>query len=184
MVIVAMALIPYWIKVLKYFESCENARISDLTKALKCGLVKDLSKNHLEGELATAHFKRCTGIRLENEPREMLLQLYKDNKEKLKFPQLKRALPYIVFSDDGISIHVSAMERIFYWSNLLASMVLIFLGALLVIISILSRFCTELTLFQSFKIWGMGMVYFVVAFFFILQVRVVKAADKVGLIIR
>ncbi|MBB1274317.1 hypothetical protein [Psychromonas sp. SR45-3] len=117
--------------IVEFFDERKKARISKLYEALQCEYLSPLAKVHLQDELATEYFKISTGIRVEKQLRDALIEAHQNLNGELRFVHFKRALPHISFIDQKLSIKITKIDALGFLYNLL-------LGVILVISSILS----------------------------------------------
>jgi hypothetical protein len=102
-----------------------------LETAIQCPQVVGSTKLHLEDELATEHFKITTGIRLEKEMRESLINLHKESHGEISFTHFKRGLPHIYYKNRAIVINISIIEYAIFIFNLFFGIALTFAGLFL-----------------------------------------------------
>lgn len=117
--------------IVDFFEERNKARISKLTEALQCEHLSELTKIHLQEELATEHFKRSTGIRAEKQLRDALIKVHKNTNGELRFEHFKRAIRYLSFKDNQLTVHISKYEEWSFRYNMLFGVVFAFLGLIL-----------------------------------------------------
>jgi hypothetical protein len=129
-VIVAVPLIFNFQKIVEFSEERKKARIVKLSEALNSPLITGLTKFHLEEELVTEQFKITTGIRLEKEIREAVIQAHINTKGELDFKHFKRALPHIFYKDLKLGVKISFFELASFWVNLIFGFILVLVGLL------------------------------------------------------
>ncbi|GAA3919119.1 hypothetical protein [Litoribacillus peritrichatus] len=175
-VIVAVALVFNYKKIVEFLEERKKARIAKLTEALKCDFVTGLTKSHLEEELATEQFKITTGIRLEKQFRESVIQAHKNANGELAFVHFKRALPHLFYEQNILKVKVSLFENISYWFNLIFGFVLAFSGLALMV---LPSQIEGINFVQFFTIFGLGCFFIAIALFMLAQTFPVVSARKI-----
>lgn len=175
-VIVAVAFLFNYKKIVEFLEERKKERIAKLTEALNCDFVTGITKSHLEEELATEQFKITTGIRLEKQFREAVIQAHKSTNGELAFIHFKRALPHLFYDQQRLKVEISLFEKASYWFNLIFGFVLAFSGlALMVLPSQISG----INLAQFITIFGLGCFFIATALFMIAQTFPVVSARKI-----
>jgi hypothetical protein len=130
LIIVAVAIVFNFRAIVDFFEDCNKARLSKLTEALQCEYLSEFSKIHLQEALATEHFKRSTGIRVEKQFRDAIIETHQNFKGELRFAHFKRALPYIRFADKKLTIRITKIQKLLFLYNLVFGGLLIISGLL------------------------------------------------------
>jgi len=172
-VVVAVALVFNYKKIADFLDARKKTRISRLSDALKCEQVSGSTKSHLEAELAKEYFKITTGINLETEFREALIQAHKNTNGELPFVHFKKALPYLRFEDSKISVKISLFELLGYFFNLVFGFLMAFLGLILLI---LPGQIKGVNIVQALSIVGLGIFLIAVALFMLYQTFPVVSA--------
>lgn len=176
-VVVAVALVFNYKKIADFWDERKKTRISRLSDALKCAQVSGATRSHLESELAKEYFKITTGINLEKEFRETLIQTHRSTKGELSFVHFKRALPYLRFEDSKISVRISLFEKLGYIFNLIFGYLMVFLG---LILFILPGQIKGINLVQALSIFGLGIFLIAVALFMLYQTFPVLSARLIS----
>ena len=109
--LVAVALVINSQKILDYYELRKQLRIEKLKEALSSEHVKNNTRAHLENELEAEYFSLATGISLERDFREAIIEAHKASNGNVRFVQFKRALPHIEFNDKVLSVVVSKEKQ-------------------------------------------------------------------------
>lgn len=175
-VIVAVAFVFNYKKIVEFLEERKKARITKLTEALKCDFVTGVTKEHLEEELATEQFKITTGIRLEKQFREAVIQAHKSANGELAFIHFKRALPHLLYEQNLLKVKVSLFERVNYWFNLIFGFVLAFSGLAFMV---LPSQVAEGSFVQIITTFGAGCFFFAISLFMLSQTFPVVSARKI-----
>lgn len=175
-VIVSVALVFNYKKIVEFLEERKKARITKLTEALRCDFVTGVTKSHLEEELATEQFKITTGIRLEKQFREAVIQAHKSTNGEIAFVHFKRALPHLFFEKNILKVNISLFEKISYWFNLLFGFVLAFSGLALMV---LPSQIEGINFVQFISIIGLGFFFIAIALFMLAQTFPVVSARKI-----
>lgn len=177
LVIVAVALVFNYKKIVEFLEERKKARLVKLSEALKCEYVSGLTRSHLEEELVTEQFKVITGISLEKEFREAVIQTHRNTRGELNFIHFKRALPHTFYKDSKLEVKISSFEKVSYWFNLIFGFVLAFLGLILMWLPSQSK---EINIIQLLSVLGMGVFFIATALFMLSQTFSVISARKVS----
>ena len=135
-VIVCVALIFNYKKIIDFLEERKKARLDKLSNALKCDHVSGLTKEHIEKELELEHFKTVTGMSLERGFREAVIGAHQNTNGNLSFTVFKRALPHLKYRDSVLIVHISIFDIISYYFNLIFGFLLAFSGLILMVIPI------------------------------------------------
>jgi len=173
--IVMVALIFNFKKIVDFLEDRKKARLLKLTEALECEHVRGLSKSHLEEELATEYFKIVTGIRLEKEFREAIIKAHRDTKGEINFTHFKRALPHIIFNDSKLSVNISIFEWVGYAFNFCCGFLLALLGFLI----IQANQINAESIFQIINRLGFGSFFIIIGFLMLYSTSPLLSARKV-----
>ena len=172
-VVVIVALVFNYKKVADFLDERKKTRINRISEALRCEQVKGDTKSHLESELAKEYFKVTTGIGLETEFREALIQAHRNTKGELSFAHFKRALPHLRYEKSEISVKINWFDWIGYSFNLTFGYLTALLGLVLLI---LPGQADGISVVQALSIVGLGVFLIVVALFMIYQTFPVVSA--------
>ena len=175
-VIITVALVFNYKKIVEFVDERRKARINRLTEALKCEHVNGLTKMHLEEELAKEHFKTIMGISLERDFREAIIQAHRDAKGELEFAHFRRALPHLRYMASNLSVRISWFEHLGYWFNLVFGYLLAFSGLLLMV---LPGQIKGVKLVQALSILGLGTFLIAIALFMLYQTFSVVSARRI-----
>jgi len=121
-------------KFIANYDFLRSRNINSLNNALKSDKFDGISKEHLEAELEKKYFYFATGINLEKENREALIKLHKSSNGNIHFAHFKRAIPFLSFQDAKITFEKEIKYKIFYYSLLIAGVIMLFGGLLLILI--------------------------------------------------
>jgi len=175
-VIVAVALVFNYKKIVEFLEERKKARITKLTEALKCDFVTGLTKSHLEEELASEQFKITTGIRLEKQFREAVIQAHRSTNGELAFVHFKRAIPHLFYEQETLKVKILFSEKVIYWFNLVFGFILAFLGLALMV---LPSQIEGVSFIQFITIYGAGLFFIAIALFMLSETFPVVSARKI-----
>ena len=162
--------------IVEFFDERKKARISKLNEALQCEYLSPIAKVHLQDELATEHFKISTGIRVEKQLRDSLIEAHQNLNGELRFVHFKRALPHLSFIDQKLSIKMTKIDTLGFLYNFLV-------GGFLIISSIFSfaviGFIEIETISALFKYIGVMIFIGLVGFFMLIEALPVISAIHV-----
>jgi hypothetical protein len=175
-VIIAIALIFNYKKIIDFFEERKKARIVKITEALECKHVTGATRVYLEEELETEQFKITTGIRLEKQFREAVIKAHKSMNGEVVFMHFKRALPHLLYKQGVLSVEITTFELISYWFHLIFGFILGFSGLALMV---LSNQIKGINFIQLIIFFGIGCFFVVVALFMLNQTLPVVSAQKI-----
>lgn len=178
--IVAVALIFNLRTIFSFFEERQKARIIKLEAAIQCPQIVGSTKLHLENELATEHFKITTGMRLEKEMRESLINLHKKSHGEISFTHFKRGLPHIHYKNRKIVIKISFFEYALFVFNLLFGIALIFAGLFFMVLPT-DKSITWVELFTQISL---GFIFITTALFMLTQTFPITSANRVKRLIQ
>ena len=174
---VVAALVFNYKKIVEIIKDRKKAKIVKLSEALKCEYVSGLTRSHLEKELAMEQFKVITGISLDKEFREAVIEAHNNTRGELNFIHFKRALPHTFYKDSKLKVKISLSEKVNYWFNLIFGLVLACLGLILVLLPSQSK---EINVIQLLSVLGMGVFFIATALFMLSQTFSVISARKVS----
>ncbi len=172
-----IALIFNYKKLVHFFDERKKTRVLVLTETLECQYINGLTKSHIEDELATEQFKLATGIRLEKEFREAVIQAHQKTNGELSFPHFKRALPYLFYEKSALKIKISKFEIIGFWFNYLSGFVLALIG---LIFLVLPNLIKGIQMSQTFNLLGLGIFFITIALFSLYQTFPIKSARYIS----
>lgn len=116
-IIVAVALIFNYKKIIEFMEERKKTKVAKFAEALNCKHITGLTKSHLEEALATEQFWLTTGVRAEKQFREAILKAHQDTNGELRFVHFKRAQPHFTFKDAKIEVKITTFENVGFWLN-------------------------------------------------------------------
>jgi hypothetical protein len=175
-VIVAVAMVFNYKKIVEFLEERKKARITKLTDALKCDFVTGITKTHLQEELATEQFKITTGIRLEKQFREAVIQAHNSANGELAFIHFKRAIPHLFYEQSRLKVNVSTFEKASYWFNLVFGFILAFSGLALIV---LPSQIEGINFVQFITFFGLSCFFIAIGVFMLAQTFPVVSARKI-----
>lgn len=178
--VVAVAIIFNLRTLFSFFEERQKARIIKLEAAIQCPQIVGSTKSHLENELAAEHFKITTGMRLEKEMRESLINLHKKSHGEISFAHFKRGLPHIFYKNKRIVVEISFIEYALFVFNLFFGIALIFSGLFLMVLPT-DRSITWIELFSQI---GLGFIFITTALFMLTQTFPIMSANRVKKLIQ
>lgn len=153
-----------WKQIIDYYGEHKKSKINAITEALKSEYVKGFTRTYLEEALESEHFRMSTGIKLEKEFREALLQVYKKAKGELTLKHIKRALPYLEYKNEQLHIKMKWATKFSFLALFLMSIFLFIYGTLGMII--ISFYGDNFTFQQITKIIINCCIYFITSIIF------------------
>lgn len=177
LVIVVVALVFNYKKIVEFLEERKKARVVKLSEALKCPYVSGLTRSHLEEELVTEQFKVITGISLEKEFREAVILAHRNARGEINFIHFKRALPHIVYKDSKLKVNISSFDKVNYRFNFIFGILLSLIGLILIW---LPGQIKGINIIQLLSSLGAGMFFVAIAFFMLSQMLPIISARKVS----
>ena len=133
-----------------------RSKPAKIETALKCESITGLTRDHLTQVLATERFRSVTGLRLEKELREAIIEAHRSTKGKLTFTTFKRALPHFEVSGMRLTVKISRLDWLF-------STFFEWLGCVLVILGVIAFVLTPF--FETPMYPFLGVVYIFSAVF-------------------
>lgn len=179
-VIVSVVLVFNYKKIVEFLEERKKSKITKLIEVLKCDFVTGVTKEHLERELATEQFKITTGIRLEKQFREAVIQAHKSANGELAFIHFKRALPHLLYEQRLLKVKVSLFEQVHYWFNLIFGFILAFSGLALMVFP---RQVEAGNFVQLITIFGLGCFFIAISLFMLAQTFPIVSARKIEILL-
>lgn len=134
LVIFVVALLFNAGNILRYFENRRVSRIQFVTESLASPFVTGCTKEFLGRFLEQEYFTMTTGVRLEKEARESLIDLHGKAKGELKFKHFKRAIPYTSYKNGCLNVKIGVLSWIGAFYNLVIGVGSSLLGFILFII--------------------------------------------------
>jgi hypothetical protein len=164
--IITVAFIFNYKKIIEFIDERKKSRSILLTEALNCKYIQGLTKSHLEEELATEQFDLSTGIKLEKEFREAMIQAHKNTNGELSFIHFKRSLPYLRYKDSKLIIKITLFENFVYLFNFIFGFIMAFAGILFIV---LPSQINKITFTQGLTLIGLSIFFIGTAVFMIFQ---------------
>mgnify|MGYP001370257589 CR=1 FL=1 len=134
-----------------------NCDLDNLTDSITDKEIKELQE--------TKRFQQCFGIYVEKKRREKLIAFHNENEIKLTWKEIKAAIRYFNFSEDGISVNIKKLDRFSFKASNIASIFLILFGILGItfIVGIsdkleLRQFTAFILVFLPFIFLGFGII--------------------------
>jgi hypothetical protein len=107
----------------------------------------------LENLIESEYFKSITGINLEKEIREALLQAHQKTNGELNFKHFKRSIPYLSYKDAVLSVKIDIFSMFGFIYNLVLGLLSVIAGMVLLI---LPAFTFDITSTKIFSIYGVA----------------------------
>jgi hypothetical protein len=176
LIIVAIAVLFNYKKIASYLMDRKKARLAAISEALSCDHLDEPTKDYLQEELVTEHFKVTIGIRMERRIREMVLNLYARSEGNLSFRHFKRAFPHLIIKNGELDVRISVFDKIGYYFNLVFGAILVLFGVLLLI---MSMYVVAIDLAQFFILFISSIFFLLFSVFMIVQIAPVISARYV-----
>jgi hypothetical protein len=175
-IVAAVAVIFNISKIADFIDSRKRIKISKLEEAIINPHVNGITKQHLEKMIENEYFKNITGITLEKDMRETLLEVHKSSKGEIRFDHFKRAIPYLRYKDSNLSIEVSKWSRFCYYVNLFVGLLFICGGFVFLITTILM---IKSTIVSKLSMFGLAILLLLFGLLIALQSLPIRSADYV-----
>jgi len=130
-------------KISNFLDSRNKVKIKFIEEAIKNPNVDGKTKLHLESLIEIEYFKSITGIYLEKEIREKLIQAHLKTNGELKFKHFKRAVPFLKYTESTLSIELGFWRNLEFLYNLVFGVIMILMGILSGILPVLSSETTS-----------------------------------------
>ena len=150
-IIVVMAIIFNFEKIFSFLHTRKRVKIQLIEESLKNLHVNGDTKLYLESLLEKEYFKAITGIDLEKEIREALIQVHKEANGELKFKHFKRAIPFLLYKDGVLSVKIDKFSMFGFIYNLVFGVLLMIVGLALFI---LPAFVSDITIQNILSSYG------------------------------
>jgi hypothetical protein len=105
-------------KILDFFEGRKKLQIKRLQEAINCEHLDVELKEFLVGEIQREYFRYFTGIVVDKQYRDKLLEIHLNSNGNLPFYNFSRASSYLIFHNNDVSVHIGTLEIVFYWFNM------------------------------------------------------------------
>ena len=130
-------------KISNFLDSRNKVKIKFIEEAIKNPNVDGKTKLHLESLIEIEYFKSITGIYLEKEIREKLIQAHLKTNGELKFKHFKRAVPFLKYTESTLFIELGFWRNLEFLYNLVFGVIMILMGILSGILPVLSSETTS-----------------------------------------
>lgn len=175
-IVIAISIVFNFEKIYRFFDSRKKLKIGLIEEAIKHGCVQGNTRIYLEELIETEYFKSITGISLEKEVRDAMLEAYLSANGHLKFKHFKRAIPYYEFKDAKLAVHISKFSVFGFFYNLISGF-LMMVGAVFLFIA--PAFTSVLTLVKVFSFYGLAVFMVIMAALMLYQSLPVLSAKYV-----
>jgi len=175
-IIMAVAIVFNLEKIFRFIDSRKKVKIKLIEESLNNSHIKDNTKAYLEGLIETEYFKSITGIYIEKEIREAILQAYNNSNGELKFKHFKRAIPYTEYKDSNLSIHISKLSIIGFIYNIVFGFLMV-VAAL--VFFMIPAFTANITAIKILSLYGLGVFIVLLGSVMLIQALPVISAKYV-----
>jgi hypothetical protein len=152
-IIFAVAFIFNVEKIFSFLDERKKVKIQLIEESLNNSHVNGNTKLYLENLIESEYFKSITGINLEKEIREALLQAHQKANGELKFKHFKRSIPYLSYKDATLSVKIDIFSVFSFIYNLVFGLLSVIAGMVLLI---LPAFTSDITGTKIFSIYGVA----------------------------
>lgn len=162
--------------IVAFIESRKKVKITRFTDTLGCEYLSELSKKHIQDELASEYYFIATGIRVNKMFRESLIETYYKTQNKLNFDVYKRAISYLSNDNDQMIVKINWIDYLKFWLNVFISLILVLLGAFFLNLS----FSPKLeNIYDILTLLGFSAFFYLFALFTISQNSSFLAAKRI-----
>lgn len=175
-IVMAISIVFNIEKIYKFFDSRKKLKIGLIEDSLKHNCVQGSTRIYLENLIESEYFKSITGISLEKEVRDAMLEAYLSANGHLKFKHFKRAIPYYEFKNSKLSVHISKLSVLGFLYNLMIGF-LMMVAAVFLFIS--PMFTPALTFVKVFSLYGVAILTVLMASLMLYQSLPVLSAKYV-----
>jgi hypothetical protein len=152
-IIFAVAFIFNVEKIFSFLDGRKKVKIQLIEESLNNSHVNGNTKLYLENLIESEYFKSITGINLEKEIREALLQAHQKTNGELNFKHFKRSIPYLSYKDAVLSVKIDIFSMFGFIYNLVLGLLSVIAGMVLLI---LPAFTFDITSTKIFSIYGVA----------------------------
>ncbi|WP_020405207.1 hypothetical protein [Hahella ganghwensis] len=163
LVVIVLAIVFNLKKIFEHLEERKKSRIIKIKEALECPNVQGLTRSHLEEQLATEYFKISTGLGVEKELREALIEAHRNTNGELNFRHFKQALSHIRYKNSILKVKITWFEKLGFVFNAIFGLFLLVLGFLLIIAMFLQL--GEISISHALFRIGSGLTFIVVSLY-------------------
>lgn len=152
-IIFAVAFIFNVEKIFSFLDGRKKVKIQLIEESLNNSHVNGNTKLYLENLIESEYFKSITGINLEKEIREALLQAHQKTNGELNFKHFKRSIPYLSYKDAVLSVKIGIFSMLGFIYNLVLGLLSVIASMILLI---LPAFTSDITSTKIFSIYGVA----------------------------
>lgn len=98
--------------IVTFWDERRRIKLSQLKEALACDCIKGDTRRFLEGELESEYYRLATGMKLEKEVREALINTHNKCNGELRFDHFRRARYCYQFEDGKLDVHISMLTKV------------------------------------------------------------------------
>lgn len=104
--------------IVTFWDERRRIKLSQLKEALACDCIKGDTRRFLEGELESEYYRLATGMKLEKEVREALINTHNKCNGELRFDHFRRARDNYRFEDGKLVVQLSTFTKV--WGRISA----------------------------------------------------------------
>lgn len=175
-VIIAVAIIFNIEKIFSFLDARKKVKIKLIEESINNPHVRGNTKLYLEGLIEAEYFKSITGITLEKEIREALIQAHQEANGELMFKHFKRAIPYLSYKDAVLSVRINLFSMAGFIYNSIFGLLNVVVGF---IFFMLPSFSSEITATKALYIYGIAVFMVIFGISMLIQCLPVISAKLV-----
>ena len=175
LIIVFVAFIVNYKKIIEFFDSRKKIKILKLEEALKNTDIKGIDRQLLQNELTKEYFKETLGIDVENELRHAIIKSHEKIKGELAFIHFQKALPYMKFQNNELSIEITKLDTLGYYTNMFLSIAFAGIGYILFVYGVFN-----LSYETALYVVGTSLFFIIIGFLLINQLQYISSAKKIA----
>lgn len=118
-IVFVLVVLPIIKKIVDFWKEWQKNRLSEITEAVQCEHIEDITKAHLQKTLATEHFARATGVRWGKELRETVIRFCNDSQDLISFDQCKIAREFLAVHENKLVIKIPFKNKGLRWYSII-----------------------------------------------------------------
>lgn len=108
----------------EFIENFRSRKIKNIREALESNIITEKEKKLYEDELKKEYFHNATGLLLNTQHREKVLELYNNYSDELTFRDIKRSVRFMSFVDGNFIFEITLFGYIEQYFNRITSLYL------------------------------------------------------------
>jgi len=159
--------------ILNFLDDRKKVKLANIKDAIANENIDDKTKEFFKEELLLEHFRLVKGFSLEKNLRGAVLSLHENAKGSLGFVHFKRAIEHLRMVDGELSVNITCLHKFAFVYNAAVS---IFFALCTITLFLLPIFIDDITLLGMIKHYALAVGSFLLAAFFVFQIRSVISA--------